>query len=185
MCSQFSWHSLKLSENGFVVNAAYENSRFPHRRRLRKLTGATEPKGRSASATSPKSGYTVALALRFLAVTVHGEASWVPSLRLSESAGDFEFDFGLFWRESRFEPNEPILMRGECKSFNSFQTRDFARARRLAETFPAPFWSLPPCDPSLNRGNELVWQSSPVGDVSAFATSGYARPSLCSRGASS
>jgi hypothetical protein len=59
----------------------------------------------------------------------------VPSLRFSESAGDLEFDFGLFWRESRFEPDEPILMLGECKSFNSFQTRDFCPSKTACGDF--------------------------------------------------
>jgi hypothetical protein len=48
-----------------------------------------------------------------------------------------EIDFGVWWRrESALDADEPVLLLGECKSFDQFATKDVERAKRLAERFP-------------------------------------------------
>jgi len=132
-CSQSSWHSLESLGERLRCERCLREFSFPASRPPRETDWCYRTQGPFSVGDFAQGGYAVALAIRFLAGTLHAEASWVPSLKVSE---DTEFDFGLFWREPRFEPNEPILMLGECKSFNRFEPRDFARARRLAKTFP-------------------------------------------------
>jgi len=50
---------------------------------------------------------------------------------------EFEADFGMLAEPSRFShASSPHLIIGECKSFNRFEARDFARAERAAVLFP-------------------------------------------------
>jgi hypothetical protein len=135
-CSQFSWHSLETLAERLRCERCLREFPFPASHPPKESDWCYRTQGPFSVGDFAQGGYTVALALRFLAVTLHAEASWVPSLKFLEGATELEFDFGLFWRESRFDPGEPILMLGECKSFNRFSARDFARARRLVKTFP-------------------------------------------------
>ena len=83
-------------------------------------------------------GYAVALALRFLTSQMHAETTWVAGLEISEASGVLgEIDFGVWWRrESAFDADEPVLLLGECKSFDQFATKEVERAKRFAERFP-------------------------------------------------
>jgi len=57
---------------------------------------------------------------------------------MKDSAGkEFEADFGMLAAPSRFShASSPHLIIGECKSFNRFEARDFARAEEAAALFP-------------------------------------------------
>lgn len=57
---------------------------------------------------------------------------------MRDAAGkEFEADFGMLAKPSRFShTSSPHLIIGECKSFNRFEKRDFARAEEAANLFP-------------------------------------------------
>jgi hypothetical protein len=82
--------------------------------------------------------YCVGAALNFLTEKVAREANWVPSFTMRDAAGkEFEADFGMLAKPSRFShTSSPHLIIGECKSFNRFEKRDFARAEEAANLFP-------------------------------------------------
>jgi len=82
--------------------------------------------------------YCVGAALNFLIEKVAREANWVPSFTMRDAAGkEFEADFGMLAKPSRFShTSSPHLIIGECKSFNRFEERDFARAEEAANLFP-------------------------------------------------
>jgi hypothetical protein len=68
---------------------------------------------------------------------LHGEMTWVPSFKIKGREGIApEADFGMFWREHRFNLEDPILILGECKSFDFFRTKDIQRMRVLGRQFP-------------------------------------------------
>lgn len=136
ICSQFGWHSLEdLSEN-LKCDRCLNRFPFPAASPPKEGDWCYRTQGPFSVGDFAQGGYCVALAIRFLASTLHAEASWVPSLILRKQGKELEVDFALFWRESRFEPTEPLLMLGECKSYNRFSRRDLARARQLVEVFP-------------------------------------------------
>ena len=50
---------------------------------------------------------------------------------------EFEADFGVLAKPNRLtHSSSPHLIIGECKSFNRFEKRDFARAKETANLFP-------------------------------------------------
>jgi hypothetical protein len=150
-CSQFGWHSLEdLSEN-LKCERCLNRFSFPAAAPPKETDWCYRTQGPFSIGDFAQGGYCVALAIRFLASTLHAEASWVPSLTLRDQGGDLEFDFGLFSRESTSEPTEPLLMLGECKSYNRFVGRDLARARRLAEAFPGAALVFATLRPELER----------------------------------
>jgi hypothetical protein len=55
----------------------------------------------------------------------------------NEVGEEFEGDFGMLVAPSQISHRStPYLIIGECKSFNRFEEKDFARARKAAELFP-------------------------------------------------
>ncbi len=73
--------------------------------------------------------YCVATALNFLTERTFRESNWVPSFKMHHDSGkELEADFGMLAAPSRFSHrSSPYLIIGECKSFNRFEERDFAR----------------------------------------------------------
>lgn len=81
--------------------------------------------------------YTVAFALRFLIDALHAQATWIPSFLLTSADKKLEADFGMFWLGSLFDRSvEPLLVFGECKSYDLFEDEDFERMDALADAFP-------------------------------------------------
>lgn len=70
----------------------------------------------------------------------HGEVSWMPSFILKSQKHiikEAEIDFAAFWRPVSFEKRTaPVLMLGECKTFDKFTADEVKRMGDLAEIFP-------------------------------------------------
>jgi hypothetical protein len=80
----------------------------------------------------------VAITLWFFLKVLDVEATWVPSVTLRQQGGqESEIDFAM-WCQARYrDAFDPLLLIGECKSFNEeFGPRDVGRARDLAKLFP-------------------------------------------------
>jgi hypothetical protein len=54
----------------------------------------------------------------------------------SPGKADLETDFALFWQDSIWGEQTDGIAFGECKSYGTFETRDFERMRYIAATFP-------------------------------------------------
>jgi hypothetical protein len=81
--------------------------------------------------------YCVAAALQFLAQEVAQACTWIPSFEMAHGDVKCEADFGMFLRPTHFSHVKgPLLILGECKTFGTFENRDFLRARALAKLFP-------------------------------------------------
>ena len=96
--------------------------------------------------------YCVAAALNFLADKIARNSNWVPSLIMRNAAGQqFEADFGILMKPGWFHhTSSPYLFLGECKSFNRFEERDFARAKQAASLFPGAILCFCTFNTSLN-----------------------------------
>lgn len=151
ICSQFGWHSLADLNENLKCERCLNRFAFPAASPPKESDWCYRTQGPFSVGDFAQGGYCVALAIRFLASTLHAEASWAPSMTLRRQGETLEVDFGLFWRESRFEPIEPLLMLGECKSYNRFSARDLARARRLVEVFPGSALVFATLRPELER----------------------------------
>jgi hypothetical protein len=104
ICSQFGWHSLGDVKENLKCDRCLSEFLFPATTPPKETDWCYRTQGPFSVGDFAQGGYCVALAIRFLASTLRAEASWVPSLTLRHRDSELEFDFGLFWRESRFKP---------------------------------------------------------------------------------
>jgi len=97
--------------------------------------------------------YCVGVALNFLTEKVARDSNWVPSFIMRNPAGrEFEADFGMLAKPSRFShTSSPHLFIGECKSFNRFEEKDFARGEQVAALFPGAILCFCTFNESLNK----------------------------------
>ena len=151
ICSQFGWHSLESLAETLTCERCRKKFSFPAASPPKDTDWCYRTEGPFSVGNFAQGGYCVALAIKFLALTLHAEASRVPSITLRDRDSELELDFGLFWRESRFGPTESLLLLGECKSFNKFDRRDLTRARRLAEAFPGAALVFATLRPELEK----------------------------------
>jgi len=85
-----------------------------------------------------KGSYCVAMALQFISDKIAFKASWIPSFHMLKGGKqEFEADFGMFVEPGASSHiSTPYLIFGECKSYDRFGEKDFARARKAAQLFP-------------------------------------------------
>jgi hypothetical protein len=100
--------------------------------------------------------YCVANALHFLSEKIARVSSWVPSFEMRDGKGNtLEADFGMLAAPSFFShTSSPHLIIGECKSFNRFEEKDFARAREAGKLFPGAVLCFCTFNESLDQ-NEI------------------------------
>jgi hypothetical protein len=135
-CGQRSWYSLAQLDTSLVCSHCMRQYEFP---------SADPPRDawhyRSVGPFSipdfAKGSFTVALALRFLAMLGHGDICFAPPFLLKTHAHrELESDLGAFLQPDILGRQCPFLILGECKSFNRFEQGDIARLSRLARAFP-------------------------------------------------
>jgi hypothetical protein len=85
-----------------------------------------------------KGSYCVAMALQFISEKIAFKKSWIPSFHMmKDGKQEFEADFGMFVEPGATSHiSTPYLILGECKSYDRFEEKDFARARKAAQLFP-------------------------------------------------
>jgi len=155
-CQHTSWFSLqdlapKLSCPRCLGGFEFPSASPPHRN-----AWAYRVIGPFAVPRFADGAYCVATALHFLTKRVARQSNWIPSFKMEkESRGEFEADFAMIAAPSRFSHrSSPDLIIGECKSFNRFEDKDFARARAAAELFPGAVLCFCTFNESLDK-NEI------------------------------
>jgi hypothetical protein len=136
-CFHTSWFSLEAISSKLSCPRCFEEFDFPAALPPRDAW-AYRVAGPFAAGNFAQGAYCVANALHFLSERIAHTASWLPSFDTRDKNGDqFEADFGMLARPNRFSNrSSPHLILGECKSFNRFEDKDFARARKAAKLFP-------------------------------------------------
>ena len=134
-CSQHTWYSLEGVRETLTCEKCLQSYDFPvdsppkdnwHYRTIGPFSVPNFAQG----------GYCVAMVLRFFSHSMHSEVSWMPSFNLQGKETELESDFGLFWQQSKYKRSAPILILGECKTYDRFENKDIDRARKLANLFP-------------------------------------------------
>ncbi len=140
-CSQHTWYSLDAVRETLTCEKCLQSFDFPvdappkdswHYRTIGPFSVPNFAQG----------GYCVAIVLRFFSHTLHSEVSWMPSFTLQGKDIQLESDFGVFWQQSKYQRSEPILILGECKTYDRFEKKDIDRARKLAEIFPGAVFAF-------------------------------------------
>jgi hypothetical protein len=136
-CTQTSWYSLANLQEELTCNRCLQKYRFP----------ANDPptsawtyrtNGPFAVENYAQGAYSVSFAANFIAENIAVASTWIPSFVLEDDAGQAaEADFGMFIKLGHLARwQDPIVVFGECKTFDYFEARDFQRMRRIAKLFP-------------------------------------------------
>ena len=138
-CAQRTWYSLDDLSDRVTCERCLEKFDFPVVRPVSEGDWHLRTTGPFSIENYAQGGYSVALSLRFLGnLSLFDEMTWIPSFLInSKSKKVMEADFGIFLSEGRSEEiKPPIVIFGECKSFNEFTDRDVNRMKDMANNFP-------------------------------------------------
>jgi hypothetical protein len=151
-CTHSSWYSIESLALKLNCPRCSSEFWFPADNPPGQNAWAYRVAGPFAAGHFAQGAYCVASALHFLTNQVARQSTWLPSFEMKNAADDcFEPDFGLFAAPNRWsQVSSPYLMLGECKSFNRFEAKDFARARHMAKVFPGSVICFCTFNDSLN-----------------------------------
>jgi len=151
-CARKNWYRLQEISERLRCEWCLQEFSFPLEDPPPKTAWRYRTQGPFSVGDYAQGSYTVALALRFLTALAHADATWVPGLTIQGDKIDppMEVDFALWWKRSELDRGEPILLFGECKSFKSFEEKDFERAERLASLFRGAALVFATLRPELN-----------------------------------
>jgi hypothetical protein len=158
-CSQWNWYPLSALREELTCERCLERFEFPL---------SSPPKdpwyyrtiGPFAVENFAQGAYSALLAFRFFESSSFAQATITPSFELTGGAGGkLEADFGMFWRKSEFAREEPLLILGECKSYDQFEKRDVLRMRTLGDVFPGAVLAFCTLRVELS-GDEKRWLGS-------------------------
>lgn len=138
-CAQHTWYGLDDLSDRVTCERCLEKFDFPVIKPVSENNWHFRTIGPFSVENYAQGGYCVALCLRFFGD--HGfsnEMTWIPSFSVkSKDNKPIEADFGIFLSQGRLdEIKSPIVIFGECKSFNEFTNKDVNRMRQMANNFP-------------------------------------------------
>jgi len=138
-CAQRTWYALDDLSDKVICERCLEKFDFPIVKPISETNWHLRTIGPFSVENYAQGGYCVALSLEFFGG--HGlsnEMTWIPSFTLkTKEEKPLEADFGILLSEGRIdEIKDPIVVFGECKSFNEFTHVDVSRMKRLADKFP-------------------------------------------------
>ncbi len=156
-CSHKSWFSLEDLSSEMPCPRCFGEFPFPAGSPPSRDAWAYRVIGPFATAGFAQGAYCVASSLHFLANKIAFQSSWLPSFEMVKGGiRELEADFGIFVAPGAISHiSTPYLIFGECKSFNNFEEKDFARARKTAQMYRGAVLCFSTFRDSLDR-DEIV-----------------------------
>ncbi len=138
-CARTTWFPVEDVKEHLRCERCLHEFPFPAARPPSEKAWAYRTQGPFSVENYADGSYTVVLVLRMLTSMLFGtDYTWLPSTIMKHKDGhELEADF-VMWRRDRSDAGL-VLVLGECKSYGSLGSKDFARARALAEAFPGAF----------------------------------------------
>jgi len=138
-CAQRTWYALDNLSDKVTCERCLEKFDFPIIRPISETKWHLRTIGPFSVENYAQGGYCVALSFYFFGGHgISNEMTWIPSFILkTKGEKPLEADFGIFLSEGRIdEIKAPLVIWGECKSFNEFTNKDVNRMGKLADKFP-------------------------------------------------
>lgn len=139
-CLHTSWYAVGDIQKTFNCPRCSHGFPFPTASPPDRSEWGYKVSGPFAADKFAHGAYCVIAAMNLLSKDHRHKLTWIPSFEMvgkEDKTNKFEADFSIF-----LEPNfstksaSPAFVIGECKSFNTFEKRDHARARQAMELFP-------------------------------------------------
>lgn len=156
-CAKENWYGLDDIASTNRCERCRKTFDFPQGRVPARDTWKYRVVGPFATAGFAQGGYSVALALRFLAYELGSRAAltFSTSLELKTNGEKLETDFFAWRGKDTFEraTQDPALLVGECKSFGTelFKPADIHRLKRLGQLLPGAYLVAAVLKPTLSR----------------------------------
>lgn len=96
--------------------------------------------------------YCVLLTLAFFSRSLHGATTPMLSFEASKANLKLEVDLGMFYTQSIFAEDRPLLVFAECKTHMPFTAVDISRMAKLSRVFPGSMLVFATLNTSLSKG---------------------------------
>jgi len=159
-CMQRTWYALDDLSEQVICERCLEKFNFPIVSPVSENNWHLRTIGPFSVENYAQGGYCVALSLRFFADhQFSNEMTWIPSFSIKKKdSNPIESDFGIFLSQGRLnEIKSPVVIFGECKSFNEFTNKDINRMKQMAYNFPGSVIAFCTLRTSLtNREKKII-----------------------------
>lgn len=135
-CQRYSWYSLDNIKDSLTCPKCL--NAFPAVSHVDKGNWCYKTTGAFSLPQYADGAYCVLFAIDFLKEQLHTlRITAALSFEAKDTQGmELEVDFGALWHESLFGEAKDGVIFGECKTFGTFQQKDYKKMRRLAKRFP-------------------------------------------------
>jgi hypothetical protein len=139
-CLHTSWYALGDIKNIFNCPRCSHAFPFPTASPPDRSEWGYKVSGPFAADKFAHGSYCVIAAMNLLSHDSRHSATWIPSFEMvnkEDKKKKFEADFSMFIEPTfSSKSSVPAFVIGECKSFNTFEDRDYERARQAMDLFP-------------------------------------------------
>ena len=139
-CLHTSWYALGDIQNTFSCPRCSHSFPFPTASPPDRSEWGYKVSGPFSADKFAHGAYCVIATMNLLCHDARSKATWIPSFEMVsniDKTKKFEADFSMFIEPSFATKSlVPAFVIGECKSFNTFEDRDYERARQAMELFP-------------------------------------------------
>jgi hypothetical protein len=139
-CHHTSWYGVDDIASNFTCPRCSHGFQFPMSAPPNSNDWGYKVTGPFAAENFAHGSYCVVAAMNLLCHDEERKATWITSfdmVRKDDKTKKFEADFAMFIAPRSIARSAlPAFVIGECKSFNTFEDRDFKRARQTMDLFP-------------------------------------------------
>lgn len=139
-CGHTSWYEVDAIASMFTCPRCSNLFPFPTSAPPAIGDWAYKVTGPFAAENYAHGSYCVIAAMNLLCHDAQRKATWITSFEMNhkdDKTRKFEADFAMFIEPTiAVQSASPAFVLGECKSFNTFEDRDFRRARQAMQLFP-------------------------------------------------
>ena len=139
-CHHTSWYAIGDIQKTFTCPRCSHVFPFPTGSPPDKGDWGYKISGPFAADRFAHGAYCVIATMNLLSRDARHKSTWIPSFEMvnkDDKKKKLEADFSMFIEPTySMKSSAPAFVIGECKSFNTFEDRDFERARQAMELFP-------------------------------------------------
>jgi hypothetical protein len=139
-CLHTSWYALGDVQNTFSCPRCSHGFSFPRPSPPDRSEWDYKVSGPFAADRFAHGSCCVIAAMNLLCRDAGSKTTWIPSFEMVNKENTklkFEADFSMFIEPMGYRKSSmPAFVIGECKSFNTFEDKGYARARQAMELFP-------------------------------------------------
>ena len=195
VCAQRSWYSIADADYNLQCTKCLETFSIPSHS-PQDIKWSYRTFGSFSLPRQAYGSYSVLLTLRFFSLLFHGLITPIFSFNGKKGSTYIEADLGILFQKHRnlWSISRKQVIFAECKTFNSFTTKDIKRMKQLGREFPDSFLVFSTLNEKLGVNEKILLseltkqnrrrqqagkQYNPVIVLTGIELLGYSRPPEC------